>query len=191
MGREEAFIPAVLADLPNGGANMLSTEALKKLGILGVSFGLIASPLAFANQDEYNDADTRQQQTVNQDRNPNADTDQHADMNTGTTAGSVGGNANIEERDEDEDTRQQQTINRDRNPNAETDQQAEVPMPGTTTDGTAGTAGTTGTAGAAGSTNLEEVDEEEDTRQQQTINRDRNPNAETDQQAETGTSQND
>ncbi|MGM0544728.1 MAG: hypothetical protein ACQERP_12770, partial [Pseudomonadota bacterium] len=45
---------------------MLKTESLKKLGILGVSFGLMASPLAFAGMHEEDEQDTAPQEETMQ-----------------------------------------------------------------------------------------------------------------------------
>lgn len=46
---------------------MMKTESLKKLGILGVSFGLMASPLAFADMYEQDEQDPAPQEETRQD----------------------------------------------------------------------------------------------------------------------------
>ncbi|GGW54866.1 hypothetical protein CWI66_16475 [Halomonas sp. 141] len=43
---------------------MMSKELLKKAGILGVSFGLMASPLAFADTTDHSSIDQNQDVTV-------------------------------------------------------------------------------------------------------------------------------
>ncbi|HBP41224.1 MAG: hypothetical protein ACTJG4_02260 [Vreelandella alkaliphila] len=45
----------------------MKKEALKKLGILGVSFGLIASPLAFAGMEGNDDYEPAPQEETTQD----------------------------------------------------------------------------------------------------------------------------
>ncbi|MGP5711110.1 hypothetical protein ACTXPD_03675 [Vreelandella alkaliphila] len=45
----------------------MKKEALKKLGILGVSFGLIASPLAFAGMEGDDDYEPAPQEETTQD----------------------------------------------------------------------------------------------------------------------------
>ncbi|WKD27756.1 hypothetical protein NDQ72_17220 [Halomonas sp. KG2] len=45
----------------------MKKEALKKLGILGVSFGLIASPLAFAGMEGSDDYEPAPQEETTQD----------------------------------------------------------------------------------------------------------------------------
>jgi len=42
----------------------MKKEALKKLGILGVSFGLVASPLAFAMEEHEEQPATPQEETM-------------------------------------------------------------------------------------------------------------------------------
>ncbi len=42
----------------------MKKEALKKLGILGVSFGLVASPLAFAMEEHEEQPTTPQEETM-------------------------------------------------------------------------------------------------------------------------------
>nr|WP_163503586.1 hypothetical protein [Halomonas socia] len=46
---------------------MMSKEFLKKLGILGISFGLVASPLAFAEFDEEEETTDPAQEQINDD----------------------------------------------------------------------------------------------------------------------------
>lgn len=46
---------------------MMKTESLKKLGILGVSFGLMASPLAFAQVDSSDEYEPTPQEETKQD----------------------------------------------------------------------------------------------------------------------------
>lgn len=46
---------------------MMKTESLKKLGILGVSFGLMASPLAFADMHEEDEQDPAPQEETMED----------------------------------------------------------------------------------------------------------------------------
>lgn len=46
---------------------MMKTESLKKLGILGVSFGLMASPLAFAQVDSSDEYEPAPQEETTQD----------------------------------------------------------------------------------------------------------------------------
>ncbi|SER42226.1 hypothetical protein SAMN04487958_10164 [Vreelandella subterranea] len=49
---------------------MMKTESLKKLGILGVSFGLMASPLAFADmheEDEPNIGTQEQEEAIQEE----------------------------------------------------------------------------------------------------------------------------
>ena len=46
----------------------MKKEALKKLGILGVSFGLVASPLAFAMEEPEEQPATPQEETMQDDQ---------------------------------------------------------------------------------------------------------------------------
>ncbi|NAO98459.1 hypothetical protein FRY77_20910 [Halomonas sp. MG34] len=67
---------------------MMKTESLKKLGILGVSFGLMASPLAFAqvdSSDEYEEP-TPQEETTQDDQGTynSYDTEQDKGPDVGT-----------------------------------------------------------------------------------------------------------
>ncbi|MCB8889432.1 hypothetical protein GEV37_09935 [Halomonas malpeensis] len=61
---------------------MMSKELLKKAGILGVSFGLLASPLAFANTTDHPSIDENQDSMVEQDGTQ----DQGVNMNTNDSA---------------------------------------------------------------------------------------------------------
>lgn len=51
-GRNARWLSYLASPRFDGGVNLMSRESLKKLGILGVSFGLIASPPAFGGGDE-------------------------------------------------------------------------------------------------------------------------------------------
>lgn len=51
---------------------MMKKESLKRLGILGVSFGLMASPLAFADMHEEDEQDTVPQEETMQDEDQGA-----------------------------------------------------------------------------------------------------------------------
>ncbi|WP_088701781.1 hypothetical protein [Halomonas campaniensis] len=66
---------------------MMKTESLKKLGILGVSFGLMASPLAFAqvdSSDEYEPAPQEETQQDDQGTYNSYDTEQDKGADVGT-----------------------------------------------------------------------------------------------------------
>lgn len=61
---------------------MMSKELLKKAGILGVSFGLLASPFAFANTTDHPSIDENQDSMVEQDGTQH----QGVNMNTNDSA---------------------------------------------------------------------------------------------------------
>lgn len=66
---------------------MMKTESLKKLGILGVSFGLMASPLAFAQVDsseEYEPAPQEEAEQDDQGTYNSYDTEQDEGSDVGT-----------------------------------------------------------------------------------------------------------
>lgn len=58
---------------------MMSKELLKKAGILGVTFGLLASPLAFADTTDHSSIDQNQDSMV--DEEP-MNTQSHGDANS-------------------------------------------------------------------------------------------------------------
>lgn len=60
---------------------MMSKELLKKAGILGVTFGLMASPLAFADTTDHSSIDQNQDSMV--DDEPMS-TQSHNDTNSGS-----------------------------------------------------------------------------------------------------------
>lgn len=62
----------------------MKKEALKKLGILGVSFGLVASPLAFAMEEHEEQPTTPQEETMQDEQGTynSYDTGQEQDATT-------------------------------------------------------------------------------------------------------------
>ena len=65
----------------------MKKEALKKLGILGVSFGLVASPLAFAMEEPEEQPATPQEETMQDDQGTFNSFDTEQEQSSTTTEG--------------------------------------------------------------------------------------------------------
>lgn len=65
----------------------MKKEALKKLGILGVSFGLVASPLAFAMEEPEEQPATPQEETMQDDQGTFNSSDTEQEQGSTTTEG--------------------------------------------------------------------------------------------------------